>query len=305
MGGSDCDRWAGPRRLAGLAAIVAAVGIALVTRGPGRGGSGGVPAAIRPAPEGLPRLELIPPGTRLGAGPPPGWTHLVVESVPRLATGDLGSLPASAGSTAGLIRTLILAEVRGGTLRRVGVGLCVPDRGGEVVATTASLDRLGLRLSWMARRVLARGDRDLAQSRLVAQSPTFAVFESPSRMVVAGRHRDVRVRHALLAGPGEGLGWCVWAVGAAPGDRRLVSPPTGLRPGGRSDCALDVTAERVLGAVPLNWSFAMKSLPQGRPLPMNPGLREHAEADELTGPAATAFESELRAATPAAPPQNR
>jgi len=295
MGGMDRVGRASPRHWAVIAVLLMVV-VTLLARGPRRIGFSGQPPTNLPAAADLPRLEIIAPGTRLTGGPPPGWTHLVVKSIPRLATGDLSTLPASAGSTAGLIRTLVLAEVRGGTLLRVGVGLCVPDRGGEVVVTAGGRDSPVVRLSWIARRVLARGSRDLAQSRLLARSPTFAVFESPSRLVVDGRHRDVQVRHALLAGPGGDLGWCVWAVGADPEPRQLVSAPVVLRAGSPSDCGLDVAAERVLGAVPVSWSFAMKSLPTGRPLPMNPRLRLRVEADAMTGSEATSLEAELRAA---------
>ena len=50
-----------------------------------------------------PKMVHIPPGTHVGRTPPKGWSHLVVKSLPRLASGDLGTLPSSAARTATLL----------------------------------------------------------------------------------------------------------------------------------------------------------------------------------------------------------
>ena len=292
MGVADRLRWASPPMLVAAAAFLAAA-LASVVPDPG----GHVAAGSRRISEGLPRLEILPPGTRIEGGPPPGWSQVVVKTVPRLATGAVGSLPASAASTAGSIHTLVLADVRGGRLLRVGVGLGLPDRGGEVVATAASLETLGLDLSWVARRVLEYGDRDIARSRLVARTPTFAVFETPTRMVVGGHHRDVWVRHALLAGPGADLAWWIWAIRKGEGGGWLVRGPVGLTSGYISDGTLDVAVEHALGPVPLKFSFAMNALPPGLPLPLTRALRELTAAETLTGPEAGTLERDLRAAS--------
>ena len=78
-------------------------------------------------------LVSITPGTLVGNRPPATWSHLVIKSVPRLKSGDLGTLPASAFRTATEIRTVILADVGRSAddsskfvLRRVGIGLCIP-----------------------------------------------------------------------------------------------------------------------------------------------------------------------------------
>jgi protease-4 len=65
----------------------------------------------------------------------------VIKCLPRLASGDLETLPRVAFRTATLIRTMILADVGRSAdapsryvLRRVGVGLCVPDPGPMVAS---------------------------------------------------------------------------------------------------------------------------------------------------------------------------
>ena len=249
------------------------------------------------ATDDLPRLELVEPGTRIGSGAPPGWTHLVVKSIPRLATGDLGTLPGVASETARMIHTLVLSEVRGGVVRRVGLGLCLPDGEGEVVATAASLHSLGIHLGPIPRLVLDRGGRDLARSQLLAQTPTFAALETPTKFVLGGKHREVRLRHAVLVVPGDLKGF-IWVVEPGVSGSRLVREPVELPPACLSDCALDVAAVRVLGAVPVNWSFAMCSLPPGRPLAMTPELRAWASSGPLTRDDSALFERHLRASLP-------
>src|SRR4051794_24783385 len=104
-----------------------------------------------------PRLFRLTPGTNPGPRPPPGWSHLVIKSAPRLASGDLASLPASAAGTATLFHTVIAADVRRSdddrfVLARIGVGLAVPGRDGrDVVITSERLDQLPVTLSTVDR----------------------------------------------------------------------------------------------------------------------------------------------------------
>ena len=80
------------------------------------------------------------------AGPPEGWSHRVIRSRPKLASGELASLPESAQVTATLLRTVITVDVvgRGSAYRlaRVGVGNAVPVGGREVVVTSDGCELL-------------------------------------------------------------------------------------------------------------------------------------------------------------------
>jgi hypothetical protein len=60
-----------------------------------------------------PRLVHLDPGSRLvGQSAPQGWTHLVMKSVPNLATGDLDTVSSQAFETARRIRPVIVADIR-------------------------------------------------------------------------------------------------------------------------------------------------------------------------------------------------
>lgn len=59
-----------------------------------------------------PKLVYLQPGMRLEKKPPTGWSHLVIKSIPRVVSGDRGSLPAGASKTASLFRSVLLADVK-------------------------------------------------------------------------------------------------------------------------------------------------------------------------------------------------
>lgn len=52
-----------------------------------------------PPGERLPTLVHLAPDLAVGDGPPSGWSLLVIKAVPRLASGDLDTLPGSALAT--------------------------------------------------------------------------------------------------------------------------------------------------------------------------------------------------------------
>ncbi len=108
-------------------AVLLALALVVVPNGLRAGGED-----YRAEPRRGRRAELvrIAPGTLVGDQPPRMWSHLVIKSLPRLASGDLETLPRSAFRTAALMRTVILADVGRSAedptrfaLRRVGVGL--------------------------------------------------------------------------------------------------------------------------------------------------------------------------------------
>ena len=234
-----------------------------------------------PADSPTDRLVFLAPGTVIGEGPPPGWSYLVAKSIPRLASGDLDTLPLSAAGTANRIRTAIVAEVREGRLRRIGVGICIPDAAGvDRVVSPGDPGAQGVALSRMARLVLAHAGRELERGRIASQTPTFAIFESPAALLAGGRHRKIMLRHALLAEAGGGLRCLSWAIDERTGERLsadLVESP----PPCRFDCALDVSACRLLGTLPVSWSFAMRELPPGRHLSYPEGCDEGADAQAI------------------------
>jgi hypothetical protein len=270
---------------------------------PGGASRGGGASGSRDPATRLADLHLLAPGTRVDTGPPTGWTHLILKSVPRLASGDLDTLPGMANSTATMFRTVILADVRpvgSGpdrrfVLRRIGLGMCVPVQGHDTVVMRDSVAAQGIELGMVGRTVLDRAEQELRRGRIVARTPTFALFSAPAMMRVGTIHREVLLRYAFLVDPATGaLQTVVWAIAPEPGQRNAARTIVLLAPSLIYDCGLDVLAYRLLGALPVNWSFAMRSLPTGQPRTVTPNLQAWTVRDVRTPAEAEQLEDALR-----------
>jgi len=244
-----------------------------------------------------PRLVYLPPGMLISDKPPEGWSHLVLKSIPRLTSGDKGTLPKGSSETATKFRTVILANVRpldveekDFELDQIGVGICVPkDEDQDIVVAADRLDALGLKLSTVQRIVLDAAEAELRESRIIARTNTFALFRGPAMVVSGDEHRKVVLNYGFCVERNTGrLQVGLWTM--LPESRSLKAPSALVRLGANPmfDCQLDVRAKRILGTVPYSWSFAMKKLPDGKPLRVPPDLgelmasmsRHPAESDE-------------------------
>jgi hypothetical protein len=221
-----------------------------------------------------PRLVILPAGLKLEGKPPEGWSHVVLKSIPRLASGDRGTLPAGASKTATLFRTAILADVqpvdqdeKDWVLARIGVGMCVPQQDHDIVVNSDRVDALGIRLSMVERMVLEAAEAELSEGRIIARTPTFALFRSPATLVVNGKHAKIALYYAFCVERTTGqLRVAVWAMLPVSEPQQPPLALVKLRSGTTFDCELDVRAKRLLNTIPVSWSFAMRSLPPGRTL---------------------------------------
>ena len=232
-----------------------------------------------------PRLVYLKPGLRIAKKPPKDWTHLVMKSIPQLATGDLGTLPAGSKKTATLFRSVLLANVKpvdinekDFELTQVGVGICIPDPQDEdqdIVVTADTLDALGLRhLTTVQRMVLDAAEEEMAEGRIIARTATFALFRSPVTVLdpgPAGKHSKANIHYAMCANRTTGkLDVLVWTVKPESTTQQALATMIKLKPAAVFQCELDVHAKRILGTVPYSWSFAMRHLPPGAKLRVPP-----------------------------------
>jgi hypothetical protein len=224
-----------------------------------------------------PQLVRLTAATRIGDKAPEGWTHLVIKSIPELKSGDLDTLPEVANKTATMFHTVMLADVqplgldRHFILSRVGLGMCVPARDGtkdDVVVSSDRLEALSIKLSTVEQMVLEAAEAELAESRIIAFTSTFALLRSPAMLVVQGKHQKVDLYYAFCVDPATGRlrvgAWSMW-----PGTVKKQPPPPAVievAPKTIYQCAVDVQARRVLGVVPYSWTFAMQKLPPGQAL---------------------------------------
>jgi hypothetical protein len=219
-----------------------------------------------------PRLVYLQPGMRISNKAPKDWSHLVLKSLPRLASGDRSGLPAGVSKMATFFRTVILADIQPSNtddkdfvLTQVGVGVCAPqDEVHDVVVSSDRLDALGLHLSTVERLVLDAAEAELAEGRIIARTSTFALFRTPATLVVSGKHRKIALYYAFCVKGSTGkLYSAVWAM--RPDGEPQLPPSAMVKLADKAifDCELDVKAKRTLGVFPLSWSFAMRSLPPG------------------------------------------
>ena len=299
------------RRKLGACLAIGAVALCWIARGafdrPARTASAkqaeaiaGDPAASRILPERVP----LTPGTLLDKTPPKGWSHVIVRSFPRLSSGALDSFPVSAEKAqeiASMFHTAVLAEVvadsrmpAGVRLVRVGVGISMTTGEKDMVVSTDALDTLGQKLGPIPRMVLSGCEREIARGRIVARSPSFAIYETPGTIKTRTGHQKIWLRYALAAMADGSLESLAFGVPVDQNARRPIETLNLMPAGLIRDCKIDVVAKRLLSRVPVSWSFAMLRLPEGKELPMPDCLRDLAGRDELQAGEILLFENTLR-----------
>ena len=175
--------------------------------------------------------ETIKPGTVVDRGPPEGWSHLVIKSLPRVRPSEESKIPGLWRSrTVQMSRWMFTAfvadvrpETRGGETRYqfrvVALGLGTSINGRDVIITPETAQAHGLELNWMTRLILEKGYETQRLAMTVAQSPTFALVDTPVWFRVGEKNRLVRFRYALLVDAASGqLDVLLWLLDPEGGD---------------------------------------------------------------------------------------
>ncbi len=219
----------------------------------------------------LPEFELLEPGTRVGEALVTGWSHPVIRSLPRSGSGAWNSLPGATSTSATRFRTVIAAHLvpsagGGYRLEKVGAGNAVVHQGEEVVVRKEGPEAVIEEFGFFDRFVLGIVESRVQQGRLIARTPTFALFQTPTVMVVNNGHEETFLNYALLVDSRSGdltvLSWSTLAEEPSTWVTELLELETGLT----FDLALDVRVKRRIGPLPTAWSFAMAEMPPGDPI---------------------------------------
>jgi hypothetical protein len=239
-------------------------------------------SALEPAGGGP--LPIVPPGTPVGDTTAARWNRLLLAAVPRIASGDTGSIPATVRERLGQWPLVLLATVRkvdgadgrpSHRLDEVGAGYAAAVGGRfEVVDTenpppAANVDFLG-------RQVLSQNGRALVGLHRVGGSETVLVFDAESFLVRDGHHGDFLMRHFVWVDPASGeCSMCVWLLVKRPDGGLAVvdEPPRWLAGGTREDRAIHVDGNEFLLGIPTRRAFALLDMPPGLPLAWSPALR--------------------------------
>jgi hypothetical protein len=223
----------------------------------------------------LRHLDQVPPGTVIGKEAPKGWSNLIIKSYSRPGAGDMNQLSSTADRLSRLLFTAILADVKADKTGRgqryklakvaVGLGMRLGDK--DTVLTPDTQKRLGADLGILARVVLRTAQEKLGEIVVVARSNTLMIFDSPSLMLLDGKHKPVVLRYAVLVEEKTGrLNTLVWVLARAESGK--YSGPIGaiqwLAPNLTGDCVLHVDGREFSLGQPTEKAFAMTAPPKGR-----------------------------------------
>jgi hypothetical protein len=267
--------------------------------------------AIRPGPPSEPDWahayevtarppDAIPPGTVIDRTAPPGWSHLVIKSKPRIRPDQRPLVNDLTARMAGWMFTAFLADVRPDDtgrprhrLRTVALGLGCTVDGRDVVITPEAAAEHGADLGWITRTILTAGYERQRQAVVAIHGPTLGLVDTPVWFRTDGKHRLIRFRYALLVDAADGkLDVLAWAVDPERGDPELA---VRLAPDTIDEAELLVDPDEFTFGVPSEAAFAVDRLPPGRgPFPLPPDLRPLAGATRFTPDTARELEAGLR-----------
>lgn len=255
----------------------------------------------------LRRLAQIPPGTVIGKEAPKGWSNLIIKSYSRPGSGDMNRLSSTADRLSRMLFTAIVAEVKPDKpgsdgnrykLEKVAVGLGVRISNKDTIVTPDTQQRLGAGLGLLARVVLRTAQEKLADIAVVARSATFMVFDSPSYMVVEGRHKPIVLRYAVLVEERTGrLNTLVWAL-AREADGKYSDPIGAIQwlpPNLTDDCILHVDGNEFSLGQPTEKAFAITMPPKGgKEIKVGDGLKPLVARPRFSSATAAELENKLR-----------
>jgi hypothetical protein len=231
------------------------------------------------------RVARIEPGTRIGDGPPAGWSHLVLKTRPRLTSGDVDKLLSSVREAIPKYHNSVVLNVerdRGPSGRyriaAFAVGLGTPAGGEDVIVTEDAAEKLGLRLGIMEGTVLSKREDELDAFVCPAKTETMAIVDFPATVRRGEKHVGVVMRFASLVDPDDGrlttLHWMLDPAGRGyqfSGDSLVVLDPNQVM-----DWNLHVDGGKFLFGTPTAEAFAATSVPQGTPLVASAELKQAA-----------------------------
>lgn len=246
--------------------------------------------------------DLIPPGTVVERSPPPGWSHLVIKSLPRVRPADRDKLPGPTVRMASWMFTAFLADVRSDgdrhRLRALAVGFGTSIKGRDTVITAETGKQLGADFGFLGsgRDILKTAYERQAKGVVVIHGPTFALFDTPVWFRCGEKNRVVRYRYALLVDAPTGrLDVLLWSLGTDDGGCGDRAEVVRIVPGTIDEAELVPDLSEFTVGVPTEAGFGVDRLPpHAERYSLPPELRPLAGQTRFTPAEAHALEAGLR-----------
>lgn len=253
-------------------------------------------------------LGSIPPGTVVESSPPPGWSHLVIKSLPRVREDQKAGLSSLLIGNASWMFSTFLADVQKETIgdraryrfNKAALGLGAKAKGRDTVLTAETGRKLGGDLGLFGGEILAKGYEVQHKAILVLSGPSMALIDTPVWFRCGEDNRLVRYRYALLVDQSTGaLDVLLWRLGV---DGQCADLQTAVRlaPNTIDPAELVVDRKKINGlGIPSDDAFAVAKLPPGRPVPLPEDLRKLAAQTRFTAEDAHSLDTALRKLPPA------
>jgi hypothetical protein len=250
--------------------------------------------------------DLIPPGTIVETKAPPGWSHLIIKSLPRIRDDQKDFLPALTVDKASWMFTAFLANVAkesvGGRTRhrfqKLGLGLgaaAAKERDTILTSDTAAKFGAGLGLFNVNAEILDKGYEVQRKAVLVLSGPTMVLLDTPVWFRCGEENRLVRYRYALLVDPASGrLDALLWRLGNDDGIGGDLENAIWVKPNTVDTAELVVDRQKVRLGIPGADAFAVARMPTGRLVPIPADLRPLAGQTRFTAEQAHALDTRLR-----------
>lgn len=257
--------------------------------------------------------ERIAPGTVVGEGPPAGWSHLIIKSLPRVRPDSREGIMPQAVGKASWMFTAFAANVTREELhgkatyrfRAIGLGLGSRNKAGlDVVVTPETAEQFGVEMKPefgfvnINKEILTRGYATQDKAVEILHGHSFALLDTPVWYRIGERSKLCRYRYGLLVNTETGrLDTLTWRLNpdGSLGDDALV---VWLQPNTLDIAELVPDRDEFVGGIPkLNSDalFAVAGLPKGKevfPLPVD--LRNLAIQTRYTPQEAHLLEADLR-----------
>lgn len=226
---------------------------------------------------GTKRLPQVQAGTVIGDKQATRWNRVLLQARPRIASGDVNSIPESIRQTVSAFDLVILATVAQTkddsgnptyVLKEVGAGYCKLIEGRSIVITSDTQRELGANLGFVGRQMLRTNEGQLQNAALIAKSDTTLVFDAPTLLLRNDKHVELITRHFVWVDRRTGLcSALVWLLNPTENGSLSIyqEPPRWFPENMKEDRRVHVDGDHfLLGGIPTDKAFALEDLPPGK-----------------------------------------
>jgi len=248
-------------------------------------------------------IARIEPGTRVGGGPPSGWSLLVLKTRPKVSSGDVDKVDGGLVESIRKFSTSVLGRIepdpdRPGKFRiasfAAGLGTLVGDE--DVILTTKTAAKVGVDLGFFEGMVLAEREKELDRIVCPLISTTIAIVDFPAVVARGADHVQSVMRYASLVDPKDGrVETLLWVLEPADDGYKFVGDSMiCLEPNQSMDWELRVDANKFTLGMPKADAFAATSLPKGTALAAPEELKVAAAGETFSTNSSAKLEELLR-----------